>query len=81
MFNFNGIKKLSAVLFGTAFLTLSVSGVAKGVTLYTNRDNGNKYYLTDSGTWFGTRYQATTKFGEGDLVTIDDANEQTWLWN
>jgi hypothetical protein len=81
MFSFNGIKKLSAVLFGTAFLTLSVSGAAKGATLYTNRDNGNKYYLTDSGTWFGTRYQATTKFGEGDLVTIDDANEQTWLWN
>jgi hypothetical protein len=39
MFSFNGIKKLSAVLFGTAFLTLSVSGVAKGATLYTNRDN------------------------------------------
>ena len=81
MFSFNGIKKLSAVLFGTAFLTLSVSGAAKGATLYTNRDNGNKYYLTDSGTWFGTRYQATTKFGEGDLVTIDDANEQKWLWD
>jgi hypothetical protein len=81
MFSFNGIKKLSAVLFGTAFLTLSVSGAAKGATLYTNRDNGNKYYLTDSGTWFGTRYQATTKFGEGDLVTIDDANEQNWLWD
>ena len=46
-------------------------------TIYTNPETGNKYFLTTPDTWLGAQEQAEA--AGGNLVSINDANEQQWL--
>ncbi len=73
------MKNLSTVLFGAALVALGTGEIAQATTIYTNRENGHKYFLTDSGSWFDASNQAFFQLGSGTLVKIDNSAEQNWL--
>jgi hypothetical protein len=47
--------------------------------IYTHPETGNKYFLTKPDTWLGAQEQA--KAAGGNLVTINDAAENQWLFD
>ncbi|MEB3826582.1 SBBP repeat-containing protein [Phormidium sp. CCY1219] len=47
--------------------------------VYTNPVTGNRYFLTTPDTWLGAQEQAQAL--GGNLVTIDDADENQWLFD
>ncbi|MBD2625428.1 C-type lectin domain-containing protein [Trichormus variabilis] len=71
-------KKLSATIIGTGLvlITQTLGSAANAVTIYTNQQNGNKYFLTQPGSWFDAKNQASAF---GSLVKIDNVDEQNWL--
>lgn len=69
----------AALILGITLSTLVVEKPTQATTIHTNSGNGNKYFLTRSGSWFEARNEAFSKLGTGNLVKIDDQSEQTWL--
>ena len=66
-----------SVAAATALMSLGVSSAAQAFTI-TNPTTGNQYFLTESQlTW--SEAQAEAVAAGGNLVTINDAEEQKWL--
>jgi hypothetical protein len=66
-----------SVAAATALMSLGVSSAAQAFTI-TNPTTGNQYFLTELPlTWSEAQTEATA--AGGNLVTINDAEEQKWL--
>jgi hypothetical protein len=66
-----------SVAAATVLMSLSVGTAAQSITL-TNQTTGNQYFLTTArSSW--TDAQAEAVAAGGNLVTINDAEEQKWL--
>lgn len=64
---------------GTAFVTLGTVEAAQAIT-FVAYNNGSSYYRTDTASsWATAQSQATSN--NGNLVTINNAAEQTFLTN
>ena len=70
-----GVFAASAVLSVTAIEANPVQAA-----IFTNPTTGNQYFVTERvSTWEGSQAQAVA--AGGNLVTINDAAEQQWLWD
>lgn len=70
-----GVFAASAVLSVTA-----IEANPAQAAIFTNPTTGNQYFVTERvSTWEGSQAQAVA--AGGNLVTINDAAEQQWLWD
>ncbi len=70
------VHQLSIVGIAAMGLTLGTVSAAKAFTM-TNPANGHQYFHTTPDTWTGAQAQAVA--AGGNLVTINNAEEQAWL--
>ncbi|MDJ0517755.1 MAG: lectin-like protein [Trichodesmium sp. MO_231.B1] len=70
------VHQLSIVGIAAMGLTLGTVSAAKAFTI-TNPANGHQYFQTTPDTWTGAQAQAVA--AGGNLVTINNAEEQAWL--
>lgn len=69
--------ELSSEIQGTATITDSSTIARYGSFIYENPDNGHLYIFSEPDTWYGAQAQAEAL--GGNLVTINDGDEQEWL--
>ena len=70
------IHQLSIAGITATILALGTANVGKAFSI-NNPANGHQYFLTTTDTWTGA--QALAVAAGGNLVTINDAEEQAWL--
>ncbi|WP_199248851.1 SBBP repeat-containing protein [[Phormidium] sp. ETS-05] len=64
---------------GAAWETHDILNWTFSDSVYTHPETGHKYFLTTPDTWLGAQEQAQAL--GGNLVTIDDAAENQWLFD
>lgn len=70
-------KRLSLVAAGAVLMSIGMGNAAQAMT-FTNPATGNEYFLTEApSSW--TQAQARAKSAAGNLVTINNVQEQKWL--
>lgn len=76
---FTSVWQNVSVVAATLLMSLSVGTAAQALT-FTNPTTGNQYFLTTArSSW--NEAQAEAVVAGGNLVTINDAEEQKWLLN
>jgi hypothetical protein len=73
-----GFQKLLFTAVGASLVLIRVESAAQAAS-FTNPANGHTYTLTSLASWTDAQAQAVSL--GGNLVTINDATEQSWLLN